>query len=509
METMTMNIFRVHSGGAGEWNERRWAMQKTKRVASAMKGAGLVMGLCLLGAATTARALTLPIPTSDRAAAILMWPKIVVDSSGAFGNPTDTLIQLSSTVPLGSASSNRNHVKQAHCFYINATGHCSNSPSTGCLNAGQCDIGGTFGACIPGWSEIDFDVRVTPEQPLAWLASAGLVTCSSADSCTPTSTFPISSPGTCSNAPITCTSINDPICGGGTCNLQASNAGSGVPPAPEDPFVGSLTCIQFDPSANPAAPDVSTRANALIGNATIEDIVNVGGETDPQKYNAVGIRKICNGACSSDGSSCSSDTDCSTGPGGYCDFEQATDCTIGGPVTDVLQLGGASGAQYQGCPGKLILNHVFDGACDPLSGLCDGDSDDPTVSTDLTLIPCGNDFLRQTPGRVTAQFLVFNEFEQRFSTSRTVDCFFESAISNIDTPNNSHSIFSFNVAGTLVGQTLIRGVGSASTGNGLLGVARVFTTPGASSATTREPSGAAYNLHESGTLSDPDVITIP
>jgi hypothetical protein len=171
-----------------------------------------------------------------------------------------------------------------------------------------------------------------------------------------------------------------------------------------------------------------------------------------------------------------------------------------------LQLGGASGAQYDGCPGKLILNHLFDGAQDPLD-TTDG-SLFPTISTDLTLVPCGNDFLRQTPGRVTAQFLVFNEFEQRFSTSRTVDCFFESPISNIDTPNNSHSIFSFNVAGTLAGQTLIRGVGSASTGHGLLGVARVFHVDSPES-NPRETLGAAYNLHESGTLSDPDVITIP
>ena len=452
---MTYDMFRVHFGDVGEWNERRWAMQKTRRVASAVVGCGLA--LCVLSGVAAAQQPQLP--ASDKPAAILVWPKIVVDTSDVLFSSvgsTDTLIQLSSAVATkGSKGLDLPGVKQAHCFYVDAIGHCSNDPSSGCLSSDDCDFGDTVGSCDPGWTEVDFDVRITPEQPLAWVASKGLQNVD----------FPITVPGTCSNnSRISCTS--DERCGGFACNLQPSNAGSGVPPTPEDPFVGSLTCIQFDPNSNPAAPDTSSTANALIGNATIEVVLDETNGVDVQKYNAVGIQKLC------------------TFPGGV------PNCTVGGPVSDVLQLGGTNAA-YQGCPARLVLNHAFDTS--GVEGLIE-------TTTDLTLVPCGNDFLRQVPGQVTAQFLVFNEFEQRFSTSTNVDCFYESLISNIDTPNNSRSIFHFNVAGTLAGQTIIRGVSSASTGQGLLGVARLFVNG---------INGAAYNLNEKGASSVPDVITIP
>ena len=60
--------------------------------------------------------------------------------------------------------------------------------------------------------------------------------------------------------------------------------------------------------------------------------------------------------------------------------------------------------------------------------------------------------------KITVQFLVFNEFEQRLSTSRPVTCFDDIKISNIDTRSSDHSIFSAAVMGTLTGQTRIRGV---------------------------------------------------
>ena len=431
-------------------------MQKTRRVASAVIGCGLV--LCTFGGMAIAQQPQLP--ASDKPAAILVWPKIVVDTGDQFFSSvgdTDTLIQLSSTVPTkdptgGNKALDLPGMKQAHCFYVDATGHCSNDPETGCLSSDDCDFGQSVGSCDPGWTEVDFDIRITPEQPLAWLASRGLQN----------GDFPITVAGTCSNnSRIACTS--DERCGGFKCNLQPSNVGSGIPPTPEDPFVGSLTCIQFDPTVNPATPDVSPTANSLIGNAAIEVVLDETGGVDVQKYNAIGIQKKCD-------------------PSG--------NCGAGSPI-DVLQLGGANAA-YQGCPARLVLNHLFDGAEDPING--------GTVSTDLTLVPCGNDFLRQVPGQATAQFLVFNEFEQRFSTSANVDCFYESEISNIDTPSNSRSIFHFNVAGTLAGQTIIRGVGTAPTGQGLLGVARVFSDG---------INGAAFNLNEKGTSSVADIITIP
>ena len=92
--------------------------------------------------------------SSDESAAILVWPKVVYDSQGVlFDNPTDTLINLSSTAT--------SSLKQAHCFLVNATSHCEGGSADGdaCLTSATC--GG--GVCRPSWNEIDFNVFLAPE----------------------------------------------------------------------------------------------------------------------------------------------------------------------------------------------------------------------------------------------------------------------------------------------------------------------------------------------------------
>jgi hypothetical protein len=156
------------------------------------------------------------------------------------------------------------------------------------------------------------------------------------------------------------------------------------------------------------------------------------------------------------------------------------------------------GENYSSCPTTLILSHIFDGAADPIDGT-------QTYQTELTLVPCSNDFQAQRPGLAVAQFLVFNEFEQRFSTSRTVDCLLDSPLSLIDTRNPARSIFNAGVAGSIAGQTRIRGVGGRDElGSGLLGVARAMV------AATGGPArgSAAYGLHQQGNART-DVIILP
>ncbi len=410
-----------------------------------------IVGLAM-GPASMAQAQT----SSDESAAILVWPKVVYDSAGVlFGDPTDTLINLSSTAT--------SSLKQAHCFLVNATAHCSGGSGDGdaCLSSSSC--GG--GTCVPGWNEIDFNVFITQEQPLAWLASDGLSM----------NDLPIVGPGVCSNSPRIC--FSDVQCGGGTCQIGPNgqnNLGTGVPPVPEDPFIGSLTCIQFDPGQNPPAPDQSATTNALIGEATVFTVPDPN-TVDGAKYNAVGFK-----ATEGDGA----DTD------------------------NVLELGtpldgaGAPTADYDGCAGTLIFNHYFDGATDPVATGGVSSSNGET-STSLTLVPCGNNLLTQEPGAVVAQFLVFNEFEQRFSASTKVDCLFDSPISNIDTSNNARSIWSAGVSGTLTGQTRIQGVGNAATGTGLTGVATL------SIATATASTSAAYSLDQMGSVAAGDLLTIP
>ena len=208
------------------------------------------------------------------------------------------------------------------------------------------------------------------------------------------------------------------------------NSSAAIPQAPTDPMYGELKCIEVDGSEAP------TDSNDLKGEASIE--TEVDGAIDINSYNAVGLQAIP-GANNTDNN---------------------------------LVLGGAS-AEYEGCPLYLILDNFFDGAVEPI------DSD--KVTTDLVLVPCSENFLTQTWAKTTVQFLVFNEFEQRFSTSRSSQCYTEATLSSLDLPTastaeqNNLSIFSAAVEGTLTGQTLIRGSDTTGAGShGLLGVAEEF-----------------------------------
>ena len=419
-------------------------MVKTTRVACLATVVGLALGSCPFGASSPARAAT----SSDEPAAIVVWPKIVVDTQGKFTGGevrTDTVVQLSNVDTVNA--------KEAHCFYINGNSHCANNPALVCESASDCPSGTSgFAACVPGWSEVDFDIIITSEQPLAWNASEGLQR----------GDFPLEA-RTCHSGIATGHPCNsDADCAGiaGSCLPLQTNIGSGIPPVPEDPFVGELKCIQYA-LTNPPVPDQTAGSNKLKGEATIESVVagpsQPIGLVDVAKYNAVGLK-----------------------------FDAAE---AGVPPNELHM----DGVQYEACPTTLLLNFFFESA----------DLIFPNTG-DLTLVPCGDDFLDQIPGKVTAQFLVFNEFEQRFSTSRLVDCFFESRLGNIDTPNADRSIFSFNVAGTIAGQARIRGVGNAPTGRGLLGVGRLFVEDFAST---------AYDLYGDGTpdftKTQADIITLP
>lgn len=457
-------------------------MVKMTRVASAAVVAGLAVGGCLLGLARVAQAIS----TSDKPATIVVWPKIVVDTSGRFGPPTDTIIQLSSTA--------RSNLKQAHCFYVNANSHCSDT-GLPCNSPANC---ADTAACTPGWTEIDFNIVLTLEQPLGWRASEGLQG----------SDLPLQGPGSCDFPPgQPC--FADFQCGG-KCNLGQTNLGTSVPGVPEDPFIGTLTCIEFNPDApGGPAPDRTGTNDSLKGEATIlskPTATDSKAGVDARKYNAIGLQSV---------------------PGAQ------------SPNDNILQIGklATAGAtdpnqEYESCPSTLILNHLFDGASDPIGVAANGQNGiSTTVTSDLTLVPCRNNFLGQNPGRVTAQFLVFNEFEQRFSTSRTVDCFLESQLSLLDTRNPTRSIFSAFVSGTIAGQTRIRGVNNTGlclggsnagrlcssdgdcpssncdNGRGLLGVAEMFVAN-----TIGQRASTAYNLHQQGNQppgTQADFLTIP
>jgi hypothetical protein len=378
---------------------------------------------------------------SDRAAAILVFPKIVVDTSmtpSTSRGRVDTLIRVSNT---------SERPITMYCFYVNANGHCSNSEKTICdpYDRNAPNPCGSTGTCDAGWHESDFIVNLTPRQPVAWLASLGGAPCSESTD-------------------------------GRPCFPQAFNGQppNRLQPVPEDPFIGELKCIAVDVNIVPV------ERNDLKGEAEIER--SEAGILDIESYNAIGIPAIpgtndggtqlvlgggvCIGGSAPPGTPCASAETC---PGGRCS------------------------AEYSGCPNVLILDHFFDGAVDQLRS---------TVTTKLTLVPCSEDFENQSPVPITVQFLVFNEFEQRFSTSNSVTCFREFAISDIDRAGPNRSIFSAAVNGTLTGQTRLRGVvgDNERYGYTLLGVAEEFRAGGGT---------AAFNLHFQGSRPQSDFVYLP
>ena len=365
---------------------------------------------------------------SDQSAAFVVYPLVISAHGG------ETVIQLSNT---------SNQQVRAKCYYVNAAGTCSVSREACIPDATEsCPL--SADVCVPGWVETDFQIWLTPQQPLAWLASRGM---SRGD-------FPLD---------------------GTTFQGQngASNAGSGIPPFGGEAggAIGELKCYATNADGTPSP------SNVLQGEAAFETIDSttdtygspvlgglLGGVTSASdlvsavslgKYNAIGFRAI---------------------PGANNEDNQ-------------LQLGG-DGAEYDGCPSVLIFDHFFDGATNPVSGR--------EVESFLVLTPCTEDFQTQVPTSVTAQYLVFNEFEQRFSTSKTVNCWAFKILSSIDTNDPLRSIFGVYVSGTLTGQTRIRGVNG-----GLIGVALQ-----AESAHSNSAPIAGVNLDYQGQRDSGDVVTV-
>lgn len=406
-------------------------------------------GVLVLGViATTGRADV----ASDQPAAILVFPKIVVDTSdppNTARGRIDTLIRVSNT------SDDPVFIK---CFYVNANGHCSNS-DTICdpydrHATGQCSVGSI---CEAGWQESDFVLRLTPQQPIAWLASKGAAPCTQVTSGSGIPCFP---------------DIGD-----GSLYLNRAQ------PVPEDPFIGELKCIAVDASEVPVSRNVLKGEVELERSNTGPDMVDVAA------YNAIGIPAITGAG----GTVEPNDGDNVLVLGGGVCIGGSRDQFPCAAVDDCP--GGRCSAEYAGCPNLLILDHFFDGATDPIS--------QKRITTRLTIVPCSEDFETQKPAVFAVQFLVFNEYEQRFSTSRRpISCFHELRLTDIDGSDQNLSIFSAAVAGTLTGQTRLRAVigDDPRFGYTILGVAEEF----------REDGGtAAFNVHFHGTRPESDFIYLP
>ncbi len=359
----------------------------------------------------------------------------------------DTVIQITNI---------SNNMVHAHCFYVN----------------GAPDFFGN-----PLWQVTDFTIWLTKQQPTHWVVSEGRFV-NPTDACI----------------------VNGKIVPSADCADSGLDPGA-VPPVSSD-FTGELKCVEVDVAGNPIG------GNHLKGEATV-----ITSDDDVSKYNAIGI--------------------------------QGTE--LAGETGNELLLNQPRGGdeavgQYNACPNVLLLNHLAEGVTDPvlyangLGGQCTTTNDPcytdddcaggtcqkgPSVVadesgvtlrsatvTDLTLIPCTQDFENSVPSSVTVQFEIFNEFEQRLSASTTVDCWKNFYLFQVDSPNDpDRSVFSFRTLGTVAAHTRIT---PNPDGGAVLGVAGV---------TRADRSGqlarAALNIHMEGDRFSAsggeivDVITIP
>lgn len=360
--------------------------------------------------------------TTEQSASLLVFPKIIADGT------RDTIIQISNT---------SNSMVHAHCFYVNGAPSIPGDPTS-----------------PPLWTEIDFDIWLTKQQPTHWLVSEGRLDDASDQSCR---NFP--------------TPIRD-------CNGAGFDPGR-VPPVVPD-FTGELKCVEVDASGAPVG------GNHLIGEATIIGLdvcdaatgtCHVSGgpcavnddctaDVDPEKYNGIGI--LAKETLDDDGVLC-----------------------LGGDTpTEECPLG----AEYNACPDTWILNHFVDGVENPVLG--EGSS----VETDITVVPCEQNFETQEPESVIIQFQVFDEFETAFSASTTVTCWADLNLSDIS------NVFVGPPLGPLdrtFVQTRMRP--SRGTDSGFLVVGQEHHSAPVRGYT----SSAAFNLHIEGERTGPDLITIP
>jgi len=370
----------------------------------------VVVSLALVGTTAIAHADI----TTERSASILIFPKILFDSTGLqTGVPVNTIIQISNT---------SNSMVFAHCFYVNAVPPDPTRPPS-VTN-------------VPIWQEVDFEIFLTKQQPTHWLLSDGR--------------------------------LDDPS-DNKSCSTDCSGAGfdpGHIPPAGNDPFTGELKCIEVDSSGAPI------NGNHLKGEATI---VTTDGKAEVSKYNAVGVLGL-----NTDLNSNNSDN---------------TLC-LGGGVSPSCP----TGAEYNACPQTVILNHFAEGATDPVvEHLGNGPS---SVSTELTLVPCTEDFENQVPPSVVVQFLITNEFESPFSTSTTVTCWGNFRLNTIGAVGR---ILDVGTLGTRFAQT--RMFPADDSQPGFVGVVEEFHTQPATPAPLI--SRAAANLHDEGARVRGDIILLP
>ncbi len=232
------------------------------------------------------------------------------------------------------------------------------------------------------------------------------------------------------------------------------NGGGSIPAVAA--FTGVLRCVATDASGKPI------ERNALVGSATIEEAaLSPPYAIDSPRYNATGLAAIA-GASNGD---------------------------------DQLVLGGPA-AEYDACPGSLTLPSFLDGAALDLGV---GDAAQRTISTMIALVTCAQPSTGSTA--VALRLSLTNEFGVTFTGATLVHDQVVTPLSQLDTSDPAHSIFSVGNQGSPSATIHLTPLGSG----GILGVAfPAYADP------TSDLAGhsAAVIPRLDGAVAGPDVIDL-
>jgi len=292
------------------------------------------------------------------------------------------------------------------------------------------------------WQEVDFDLTLTKQQPTHWVISEGR------------STDPFDP---------TCDNTNQ------SCNDAGFDPGRIPPVSPG--FEGELKCIEVDQSGAPISGNhmkgeatLITRAPLIIGAPLVAG--------DASKYNAIGII-------------------------GLDSNDSNTVLCLGGGVTPQCP----AGAEYEGCPNVVLLSNYAEFTSSPLLQEFFDPPTPSVVNTELTIVPCAQDFETQTPSRVRVQFAIYNEFEEPFSTSTTVTCWGNFTLAQVN------SVLTVGSLGTRFVQTQLR---PAGTDPGFIAIQEEFHRQYDTDPIELFPaSRVAFNTHVIGERPLTDLIIIP
>ena len=134
-----------------------------------------------------------------------------------------------------------------------------------------------------------------------------------------------------------------------------------------------------------------------------------------------------------------------------------------GPLTNEIDLDGVT---YTQCPDK---QHFVFLASDPA---------DPAAQSELVIAPCSEDLENLNPATTIVQLLIFNEFEEVFSSSTNVTCSLRRTLLQIN------NVFSANTLGSPTGHLIVQGVQSPI----LAMLVDRFRTPPAPATAGNEPA---------------------